>query len=416
MANVVLQFGQCGNQLGKELFSCAFNDMSSSCVSYWNNTCDRDSWFYHNVSGQLKARAVLVDSENKVVSGINRLIQKGSLWNFNEENIIYSNSGNAGNNFALGYSEKGPELNEAVLDTFRKECEKCDRVRSVISLSSCGGGSGSGVGTFLLEQVKDLFAQKNLLSVLVAPYLSGESVTQNNNMLFTLTKQNDFCDALVIFENDLISNLVSRQLQLETVSFSDLNELISQNLLSFLQPVSVNKSVDIYQLLSQLCPHPSYKLVTVKSFPVINKKLDGSPSWKSIERDMLRFIKTSLYSSNIDFINGVANILISRGQQVPDSTIMKLKSILFSPPWVPANCSFYNYHHTRQIFHQDKYLTLVSNNSSVCGLLNSCIDKSRKMFSNNLYIHHYYQYGFTKEDFTGAFLKCEQLLKAYKEL
>ncbi|KAG8296973.1 Tubulin delta chain [Homalodisca vitripennis] len=418
MAQVIMQFGQCGNQLGEELYTHAFNDIVASNSSYWNNSCSRDSWFHHTAKG-LRARAVLVDTDSKVTGNI----KKSPSWAFRSDNVVASEWGGAGNNFALGYCVRGPHMRDGVLDVLRKECERCDRVRGFMALSSCAGGTGSGVGTFILEQIRDLYRNKNLISVLVMPYFSGEVVTQNNNTLFTLSRQYEVCDALIVFENDMISNLIMHQLRPKNITFLDLNKVIVQNLLSFLQPLqSQNHSKNLYDILSQLCHHPDYKFLAIQSLPVIKEsktQFDTQPSWTSIERDMIRYLKTSLYSSNapkVDFINAVANTVISRGETIPNHTITKIKSLFFSPSWVPPNFSFCHYHQPRQLLNQEKSLTLVSNNGRITGLLDTCLSKSWKLFTNNMYVHHYYKFGFTKNDFLETFLKSEKMLKAYNNL
>ena len=48
------------------------------------------------------------------------------------------------------------------------------------------GGTGGGLGCFILESVKDEFPEIHITSVTTSPFVSGESPMQHYNALFTL--------------------------------------------------------------------------------------------------------------------------------------------------------------------------------------------------------------------------------------
>jgi hypothetical protein len=56
--------------------------------------------------------------------------------------IIFYNGGGAGN------SMKGKGQNR---EKYKKEVEKCDRLRATLNLVSCAGGSCSGVGSCVMD-------------------------------------------------------------------------------------------------------------------------------------------------------------------------------------------------------------------------------------------------------------------------
>ncbi len=56
-----------------------------------------------------------------------------------------------GNNWALGYLLNGPSCLEAVGDMLDRELEKCDMIDGLLTTMSLAGGTGSGVGTYLLR-------------------------------------------------------------------------------------------------------------------------------------------------------------------------------------------------------------------------------------------------------------------------
>jgi hypothetical protein len=65
-------------------------------------------------------------------------------------NIISHNGDGARNSWVCGHERKGPESEEMVMERYRKEVEKCDRLLATLILVSCAGGSDSGVGTYIM--------------------------------------------------------------------------------------------------------------------------------------------------------------------------------------------------------------------------------------------------------------------------
>ena len=57
----------------------------------------------------------------------------------------------AGNNWAKGYYIEGAQLLDSVLDAVRREAEQCDHLQGFQVIHSLGGGTGSGLGTLLVN-------------------------------------------------------------------------------------------------------------------------------------------------------------------------------------------------------------------------------------------------------------------------
>jgi len=75
----------------------------------------------------------------------------------------------SGNNFAKGYYTDGRELLDSVLDTLQRETEACDFVSGYQLVHGLGGGTGSGLGSLLLEKMHDLYPKKLITTYSVFP-------------------------------------------------------------------------------------------------------------------------------------------------------------------------------------------------------------------------------------------------------
>eukprot|EP00741_Cyanophora_paradoxa_P012359 tig00020610_g11942.t1 len=212
MSTVVLQVGQCGNQLGGEWWRLVQADASAS-----RSFIDSDG----------KARCVLIDSEPKVIQGLLKG-PGGDL--FRPGNVAYEQSGR-GNNWALGYYKSGtgsrrrgrgraagmwtrkvlprgpamprPADQDArtrgraeravaggrAMAALRREAERCDWYQGCVLLHSIGGGTGAGVGSRLVEAVREEYPPNYITAVSVAPSsrrANRRDPTQSYNALLTI--------------------------------------------------------------------------------------------------------------------------------------------------------------------------------------------------------------------------------------
>lgn len=60
-----------------------------------------------------------------------------------------------GNNWAHGHHFYGPQYRDAILGKVRRTVEGCDSLQSFLLLHSLGGGTGSGLGTYILQSLAD---------------------------------------------------------------------------------------------------------------------------------------------------------------------------------------------------------------------------------------------------------------------
>jgi tubulin gamma len=64
--------------------------------------------------------------------------------------------GGAGNNWASGY-DQGDKLYEDILEIIDREAENSDSLEGFVLCHSIAGGTGSGVGSFVLERLNDRY-------------------------------------------------------------------------------------------------------------------------------------------------------------------------------------------------------------------------------------------------------------------
>ncbi|GAB4822808.1 hypothetical protein N2152v2_009854 [Parachlorella kessleri] len=224
MSTVTLQLGQAGNQLGSELFSVLAEELRSGQNEL---SPAADAFFYMaQVGGEtrLTARSVVLDMEPKVVQRV-ALAGKGR-WHYSKLGQLTRQSG-SGNNWAMGYCFHGPQV------------ERCDSFGGFLLLQSVAGGTGSGLGTYLAEQLREEYPQDPMLSHCIWPYETGEVVVQPYNSLLTLSHLSRQCNGVLLVENEALNATCLKQLGVQRPSLGDLNSVAARNLASVLLPAVV---------------------------------------------------------------------------------------------------------------------------------------------------------------------------------
>ncbi|TNN56809.1 Tubulin gamma-1 chain [Liparis tanakae] len=223
---ITLQLGQCGNQIGFEFWKqlCAEHGISPEGIveEFATEGNDRkDVFFYQADDEHYIPRAVLLDLEPRVIHSI---LNSPYANLYNPENIYLSeHGGGAGNNWASGYSQ-GKKIQEDIFDIIDREADGSDSLEAsqplityraspgpggtletdfkshgFVLCHSIAGGTGSGLGSYLLEKLNDRYPKKLVQTYSVFPNQDEMSdvVVQPYNSLLTLKRLTQNADCVV---------------------------------------------------------------------------------------------------------------------------------------------------------------------------------------------------------------------------
>ena len=94
-------------------------------------------------------------------------------------------------------------------------------------MHSIAGGTGSGLGSFLLERLNDKFPKKLVQTYSVFPNAQeGDVVVQPYNALLTLKRLANHADSVVVLDNGALARINADRLHLQTPSFDQTNQLV----------------------------------------------------------------------------------------------------------------------------------------------------------------------------------------------
>lgn len=259
---ITLQLGQCGNQIGFEFWKrlCAEHGISPEGVleEYATEGTDRkDVFFYQSDDEHYIPRAVLLDLEPRV---IHTIMNSPYAKLYNPENIYLSkHGGGAGNNWASGYSQ-GERLQEEIFDIIDREADGSDSLEGFVLCHSIAGGTGSGMGSFLLEKLNDRFPKKLIETYSVFPNQDeiSDVVVQPYNSLLTLKRLTQSADCVVVLDNTALNRIATDRLHIQNPSFAQINTLVSTimsvSTTTLRYPSYMNN--DLIGLIAPLIPTP----------------------------------------------------------------------------------------------------------------------------------------------------------------
>ncbi|KNC48695.1 tubulin [Thecamonas trahens ATCC 50062] len=225
---ITIQVGQCGNQVGCRFWDLALAEHSKAAEEAGGGRereragpvyDDALSSFFTNVDSRsgrrldvgsrlasLRARAVLVDMEEGVVNSI-AASPLGEL--FEAKQFITDQSG-SGNNWAHGHAMYGPQYADALAESIRVQAEACDSLQSFFSLHSMGGGTGSGLGTFILNLLADEYPSVYRFTTAVFPSPDDDVVTSPYNSVLAAAQLVEHADCVLPLENASLLSILSR--------------------------------------------------------------------------------------------------------------------------------------------------------------------------------------------------------------
>ena len=123
-----------------------------------------DSEYNHSIltcfkeiyDGQYTARNIIIDTEPNIIDDI-KCSDYSALY---DEDCFISGKEDAGNNFARGHFKIGNIMMDRINNKIRKSIENCDRLQGFIMNHSVAGGTGSGLGSLILQQLSTNYNKK----------------------------------------------------------------------------------------------------------------------------------------------------------------------------------------------------------------------------------------------------------------
>ncbi|PWA34303.1 pi-tubulin [Artemisia annua] len=337
-----------------------------------------DTFFSEGSSGKYVPRALFVDLEPTVIDEV----RTGSYKKlFNPKQLI-SGKEDAANNFARGHYTVGREVIDHCVDRVRLLADDCSNLQGFMVFNAVGGGTGSGLGSLLLERLSAEYGKTLKLGFTIFP------------------------------------------------SPKNLNRLISQTISSLTTSLRFDGSmnVDISEFQTNLVPFPRIHFMLSSYAPIISSAR-AHYELCSVPEITKAVFEPSRMMAKCDPSRGkyMACCLMYRGDIAPKDvnqavrSIKTKKSVQFVD-WCPTGfkCGI-NYQAPFAVPGGDlaktkRAVCMISNNTAVSEVFSRIDHKFDTMFAKRAFVHWYLGEGMEEGEFSEAREDLAALEKDYEEV
>ncbi|XP_044147470.1 tubulin epsilon chain [Bufo gargarizans] len=452
--SIVVQVGQCGNQIGCRFWDLALREHASvnkkgiydeALCSFFRNIDSRADAGGADVQRgkicSLKARAVLIDMEEGVV---NEILQGPLRDLFDSAQFITDVSG-SGNNWAVGHKLYGCQYREQIVEKIRRTAEQCDCLQCFFVVHSMGGGTGSGLGTFVLNVLEDEFPEVYRFVTSVYPSAEDDVITSPYNSVLAMRELTEHADCVLPIENQSLVDIVNKIHQMSNCGklgavkpnslltsnkggvkesekpFDAMNNIVANLLLNVTSSARFEGplNMDLNEITMNLVPFPHLHYLTSSLTPlytladvnVPTRRLDQmfSDAFNKDHQLIQSDPKRSLYLACALMVRG--NVHISDLRRNIERLKPSLQFVSWNQEgWKTSLCSVPPVGHTHS-------LLALANNTCVKPTFLDLRDRFTRLYRKKAHLHHYLQVdGMEQSFFTDALSSLSSLIDEYNQL
>ncbi|KAI3962527.1 hypothetical protein MKW92_035964 [Papaver armeniacum] len=365
---------------------------------------DAFNTFFSETGAESVPRAIFVDLEPTVIDEV----RTGTYRQLFHPEQLISGKEDAANNFGRGHYTSFLVFNAVV-----------------------GGGTGSGLGSLLLERLSVDYGKKSKLGFTVypSPQVSTSVVEPYNSVLSTHSLL-EHTDVAVLLDNEAIYDICRRSLDIERPTYTNLNRLVSQVISSLTASLRFDGAlnVDVTEFQTNLVPYPRIHFMLSSYAPVISAEKAYHEQLSVAEITNSAFEPSSMMAK-CDPRHGkyMACCLMYRGDVVPKdvnaavATIKTKRTIQFVD-WCPTGfkCGI-NYQPPTLVPGGDlakvqRAVCMISNSTSVAEVFSRIDHKFDLMYAKRAFVHWYVGEGMEEGEFSEAREDLAALEKDYEEV
>ncbi|KAJ8385949.1 hypothetical protein AAFF_G00179110 [Aldrovandia affinis] len=453
--SIVVQVGQCGNQVGCRFWDLALREHAhvnkkgvydEALSSFFRNVDTRNGGEGSDITGRkirsLKARAVLIDMEEGVV---NEILQ-GPLGDVFDSTQLITDVSGSGNNWAVGHKVYGSAYREGIVESVRKAAEHCDCLQCFFLIHSMGGGTGSGLGSCVLNLLEEEFPEVCRIVTAVYPSAEDDVITSPYNSVLAMRELTEHADCVLPVENQSLVDIVNKIRHMANTGkpgsvikkdgtlisgkggvsksekpFDAMNNIVANLLLNLTSSARFEGSLnmDLNEITMNLVPFPRLHylvssltpLYTLADVNIPTRRLDQmftdafSKDHQLIHADP----KHSLYLACALMVRG--NVQVSDLRRNIERLKPSLPFISWNQEgWKTGLCS------VPPVGHSHSLLAL-ANNTCVKPTFLDLKDRFMKLYRKKAHLHHYLQVeGMEQGCFTEAISSLSSLIEEYSQL
>lgn len=338
---------------------------------------------------------------------------------------------------------KQNDIIDDAIESLRKEVERCCVVPDFKLIYSIGGGTGSGVGSRILEEVRCLFGQQSYIgaaAICNGQAGGGSTPVEAYNSILAIQWLQAYADYINIFDNGTLLRDIELTTGKTDLGMSDLNSYISCAISRLMGPLSnfdSNSSLSspIRDLATNVSPLPSIRFIESHTIPppcglMCDNQLDvnNNTAFRTSLTTFLRNSKFDPYTLNSRVIS--MNPLVKiQGCSDNDKDYIRqivcdcLEKNLASIPGLNGIAAAAQFRFSTYSPHglalKDSRLsssvTIASCRSSTCSIIESLRTRAENLMQVRAYCHWFDSFGCSLDALQDALSVSHEIVDSYRE-
>lgn len=291
-------------------------------------------------------------------------------------------------------------MREEILDMIDREADGSDSLEGFVMTHSIAGGTGSGFGSYLLEQLNDRYPKKLIQTYSVFPN-DNDVVIQPYNCVMTLKRLALNADAVVVIDNSALTEMVTSRLKLKDPSVAQMNSIVSTimsaSTTTLRYPGYMNN--DLMGLMASLIPTPRCHFLMTGYTPLLLESAQKSIRKTTVLDVMRRLLlqKNILVRQNASIKEGafISILNIIQGDVDPTQVHKSLQRIRERKlanfiPWGPASLQVALAQKSPYVAAQQKVSgMMLANHTSIGNIFELLLKQYKKLYSRNAHTQHF---------------------------
>lgn len=347
---------------------------------------------------------------------------------FRPDNFVAGRVG-SGNNFAHAYVSTGIDIRDPSLEAIRKEIELCDLPVGFQMFGALGGGTGSGMCSLLLEQLKDEYPKLLKANFTVVPgHSASDTVVEPMNAILACPSLMAHSDLTTCMDNACLYDICEKTLRLDFPLYRDLNQVMAKVIAGLTAPYRFPSPVHVgwSALKCVMVPAPNLHFF-IPGYAPLNSR--GVQQYCTFSAQDLTF--QLLNGRNVLLAPGVRDpplasgggkyitaLALYRGFYVPDDQVTK-QLTAFQKKYPDKFVSWLDFNFLKGVCEtapkgSKLSSTLLANHTGAQRTIwSSVLRKYRDMIKRRAFLHWFYAEGISEDEFRQAEDSVQSLVETY---
>ncbi|CAF1569525.1 unnamed protein product [Rotaria magnacalcarata] len=419
---ITVQVGQAGNCIGERFWKLACEEHGiDSCGSYHGESdlqLERINVYFNEIRNQRYVpRSVFVDLDQMSINKIRNSTYKNL---FNPE-LLINGKMSASNNFAKGFFTEGAEILPELMDTIRRVAEECDLVHGFQFLHSISGGAGGGLGSLLIDNIRQEYLDRIIKTYSIFPALSmSHVVVEPYNAVLTMNHLIENTDETFCFDNITLFDILNKTLRLPQGSYTDINHILAQVMIGitacFRFPGQLN--MDLRKLAVNMIPFPALHFLTTSFSPLQARHIARHTNINELTLIKQMFdVNNQMLALNPQHGKYLTATGIFRGRTLSlkllHDYISEEKNSQRFIQWIPNNCKIAHCDIPPNEF--SRSVTGIANHTGIVKQFDYILQPYTKLFQRRAFIHWFIDEGLEEIELIEGENKIKDLVKDYKQ-